>query len=330
MEFLTSIRNQSGRDYLIWKYPKEDFNTNSVLTVNPGEKAILIKNGDFVHTFTSGRYELQTENYPFLSDLRNLLSNGSSTFTCSVFFVNVHQSTEILWGTSSPIQLRDPVQGIATNVRARGSYRVQVVDGECLLRNLIGASSIGITGSSLDSYFCQQFQQIIKSEITKALINSNKEVLGMCANLGELASDIEPHLQEILKTYGIKLEFFAISGMDIPEGDPNRMILEQAYAKKQELHILGESYGRVIGTEILTNFSKNEGTGTMAAAGFGINACNDLSKSITELVSNNSANSNRLDIDKLKQLKIMLDERLITQADYDSVKNEILTKIAHL
>ena len=60
----------------------------------------------------------------------------------------------------------------------------------------------------------------------------------MCANLGELASDIEPHLQEILKTYGIKLEFFAISGMDIPEGDPNRMILEQAYAKKQELHIL--------------------------------------------------------------------------------------------
>lgn len=68
----------------------------------------------------------------------------------------------------------------------------------------------------------------------------------------------------------------------------------------------------------------------MAAAGFGINACNDLSKSITELVSNNSANSNRLDIDKLKQLKIMLDERLITQADYDSVKNEILTKIANL
>lgn len=327
MDFLTNIRNQSGRKYLIWKFPKEDFNTNSVLTVNPGEEAIFIKNGEYVHTFTNGRYELKTENYPFLSDIRNVLSNGESTFSCSIFFVNIHQSTEILWGTTSPIQVRDPIQGIATKVRARGSYRVQIVDGMSLLLNLIGASSVGINGYSLDDYFSEQIQQTIKAELSKALINSKDEILGVCAKLDTLSLEVHKPLFDILNKFGIKLIFFAISGMDIPDDDPNRMILEQAYAKRRELSILGESYGKVKGVDILSNFSKNEGVGTMAAAGFGINLSGELSKSITNLMSADESATTNTEIEKLSQLKIMLDKNLITQDDYDKVKSKILSKL---
>ena len=77
--FLDAIKNTGDGNLLIWRQPEEDFNTNSVLIVNPGEEAIFIKNGEIVNVFSSGRYELTTENYPFLSRIKNdLLCRGAS------------------------------------------------------------------------------------------------------------------------------------------------------------------------------------------------------------------------------------------------------------
>lgn len=43
--FLDAIKNTGDGNLLIWRQPEEDFNTNSVLIVNPGEEAIFIKMG---------------------------------------------------------------------------------------------------------------------------------------------------------------------------------------------------------------------------------------------------------------------------------------------
>ena len=126
VHILNAISNEGDPSLLIWKSPVMDFNTNSVLIVNPGEAAVFIKNGQIVQEFENGRYELKTENYPFLSNLRNLLSGGQSVYTSEIYFVRKALSNEILWGTDSPIQLRDPVQRLQTSLRGRGSYKVTV------------------------------------------------------------------------------------------------------------------------------------------------------------------------------------------------------------
>ena len=63
---LSSLRNDIGGQYLIYKLEEVDFNNGSVLTVSPSEEAIFVKNGNIVQVFPNGRYELATENYPFL------------------------------------------------------------------------------------------------------------------------------------------------------------------------------------------------------------------------------------------------------------------------
>ena len=81
------IKNTGPGELLIWRQPEEDFNTNSTLIVMPGEEAIFIKGGNIEEVFGNGTYKLSTENYPFISRLRNAFTGGISTFNCVVYFV---------------------------------------------------------------------------------------------------------------------------------------------------------------------------------------------------------------------------------------------------
>ena len=108
------IKNNADGNLLIWRQPEEDFNINSTLIVMPGEEAIFIKGGVIEQTFDNGTYKLSTENYPFISRLVNAFTGGVSTFNCVVYFVRKAHSMEILWGTDSPIQVRDYFLGIAS------------------------------------------------------------------------------------------------------------------------------------------------------------------------------------------------------------------------
>lgn len=77
------IKNSGAGELLLWRQPEEDFNTNSTLIVMPGEEAIFIKGGRIEQSFESGTFKLSTENYPFISRLRNAFSGGISTFNSS-------------------------------------------------------------------------------------------------------------------------------------------------------------------------------------------------------------------------------------------------------
>ncbi len=325
---LDSINNPYSGSYLIWAYPGEDFNINSVLTVNPGEEAIFVKNGEIVNVFANGRYELKTENYPFVSGLRNSLSHGESTFKCKILFVSLNQSQQVLWGTDSPILLRDPVQHIATKVVGRGSYRVKVVDGTLLVTKLIGMGTATFAANELQKYFCNQLQQHIKTEIAHAIANNGKEVLETCADLNALASMLSPIISDIFIGFGIALEQFSISGLDIPDGDPSRELLEQAYAKSRELDILGENYGRIKSTDILTNLSQNEGTGTFAGAGIALGLGGKATSAIGELLGTSQQSTSNDDVvSRLSSLKELLAQGLISEEDYARAKQEVIAQI---
>ena len=274
---LESLKNTSPAGVLIWKQPEEDFNTHSVLTVNPGEEAIFVKDGEVVAVFQNGRHVLKTENYVFLSRLRNMLSGGISTFNCFVYFVRKATTMELLWGTSSPIQLRDPVQGIATSIKARGSYKVKIDDSVKFLTTLMGSNVSKFEPNDIERYFSNEFQQKIKSAIAKGLKAQNEELLGVCAAMDEFATQITPAIQEMLGEYGIGLAQFTISAMDIPEDDPNRQLLEQAYAKKREFDLMGQDYRTIKGMDIMADMAHGVSTqggdsavGSMMGVGMGL------------------------------------------------------------
>lgn len=285
------IKNTGSGDLLLWRQPEEDFNTNSTLVVMPGEEAIFIKNGNIEQVFESGTYKLSTENYPFISRLKNAFSGGVSTFNCVVYFIRKAHTEEIKWGTDSPIQVRDKLLGIATKVRARGIYKIQISSPSIFLEKLVGNNIPMQTQSDLDMYFVNQFQSKIKTLITKELNDLESELLGIEARLEEFSAVLKPSIHNLVSEYGISCINFTISAIDIDDDELRRKYdeigigaietvkmaqaeklakVELAHGDKATVEILGDDWARVQAADILGDLANNPGAGGIASAGAGL------------------------------------------------------------
>lgn len=360
------IKNSGDGQLLIWRQPEEDFNTNSTLIVMPGEEAIFIKGGTVEQVFENGTYKLSTENYPFISRLRNSFSGGISTFNCVVYFVRTAHSVEILWGTDSPIQVRDKLLGIATKLRCRGSYKVQIDNPVKFLEKLIGSNIPHQRQEDLNKYFVNEFQSKVKSVIARAVNESNTELLGIDARLDEFSETIEPFMQETLEDYGLRCVRFVVSAIDIDDDELRRRYdeigmdaiekLRMAQADRGVLDMLGADWTRVQGLGVLKDLANNPEAGGAAAAGAGIGmgigaagAFGAIAQQVFSPIREGFASpqapvqqpSGRFvqqdaqtpppqendPMAVLGKLKQMLDAGLISQGQYDAKVNEVLSKM---
>ncbi len=363
------IKNSGPGDLLIWRQPEEDFNTNSTLIVMPGEEAIFIKGGTVEQVFTNGTYKLSTQNYPFISRLRNAFSGGISTFNCVVYFVRSAHSMEIRWGTSSPIQVRDKLLGIATTLRGRGSYKVAIANPSKFLTKLVGNNVPPMVQEDLDKYFVNEFQSKIKSVITRALNETPTELLGIEGRLDEFSETIMPFMQDILDDYGLKCVNFNVAALTIDDDELRRKYdeigmdaiakMRNAQADRAVMDILGEDWGKQQAANILGTLANNPGAGGVAAAGAGVGmgvaaggAFGAMAQQMFTPMNGavaqqpvQQAPSGRFSqvgaapaqtpaqvpsedpLQTLMKLKSMLEAGVITQADYDAKKQEIMDRM---
>ena len=273
-EFYSVIKNDRPvDDLLIWQHTKEDFNDNSQLIVMESEEALFVKDGVVVETFTAGKYTLNTANFPFLNGLRKLVSGGESPFSCKIYFVDKAHKLEMLWGTDSPIQMRDAEYGFAVGVRARGSYSIQIKDAKKFFVKLVG-NTILFTKEQIQEQFRSAFQSKIKVTIAKTMKECSYTILDMNTELETIGKKVENDLAEILDEYGIRLVNFYVSDISIPEDDPNYQIINESYAKahagKIEAQVQGDMWGKLTAKELLKDVANNPSAGGAAAMGAGI------------------------------------------------------------
>lgn len=359
------IKNSGPGELLIWRQPEEDFNTNSTLVVMPGEEAIFIKGGTVEQTFENGTYRLSTENYPFIGRLRNAFSGGVSTFNCVVYFVRSAHSMEILWGTDSPIQVRDKVWGVRTDVRTRGSYKVKIDNPVVFLEKLLGNNIPFETQAELNLFFANQFQSKIKTVLSDALNAMETELIGLDARLEEFSESLEPTIDEILGEYGIKCIKFVVAAADVDTTKydvmdqaqmESIMKMQSARGDKGVMDILGDDWGRQQAANILGNLANNPGAGGVAAAGAGMGmgmaaggAFGSMAQQMFAPMSNQSVQQTPQSqsaadrfapkeesaetahsedpMEVLAKLKKMLDAGLIEESEYNAKKAEVLERM---
>ena len=351
------IKNDSPGDLLIWRHPEEDFNTNSTVIVMPGEAAIFVKSGIVEQVFENGTYKLSTQNYPFLTKLRTIFTGGVSVFNCVVYFVKTAHTTEIKWGTDSPIQVRDKLLGIATKLKARGAYRVCVGNPAKFLEKMLGNNYVGMHQSALVNYFVSEFQGKIKSVIARAVNESNTEILGIDARLDEFADMIEPYFQEVLDDYGLRCVNFAIAAIDIDESELRQKYdeigmdaiakMRNAQADRMVMDTLGDRWAQQQSVNIMSTIAEGVANGNggsplsdaamglgvgMAAGGMFGNMAQQMFAPMQQPMQQPSpapaaAPAAQDPMEVLGKLKKMLDAGLIEQSEYDAKKADILSKM---
>ena len=355
------IKNSGPGGLLLWRQPEEDFNTGSTLVVMPGESAVFVSQGKIEQVFESGTYQLSTQNYPFITRLRSVLTGGVSVFHCAVYFVRKADSQEIRWGTATPIQVRDKVWGIYTSARARGAYRVRIEEPAVFLEKLIGSNIPFQFEEQLEQYFSREFQSKIKSAISKFLNSRQEELIGIDAFLDELSGQITPYIDETLAEYGLKCVNFSLAGLDIDTGKYDAIDQSQidsirkeklAHGDKAAMDILGSGWDRQKAVDILGDLARNPsspGTAIGSGMGMGMAAGNVLGAMAGQLFSSPAAADTHSassapaadaasseepapapaadPIEALGTLKKLLDAGLIEQGEYDEKKKEILSRL---
>jgi len=160
-------------------------------------------------------------------------------------------------------------------------------------------------------------------------------------------------IRTIFSDYGLFIERFVIVDINVPETDPNRQLLEDAFAKKGIMKILGEDWGRQIAANILGDLANNPGSGGVASAGAGLGMgiaaggvfggmAQQLFSPIQQqqptqpvqpqpfggrFMQKSAEESKENPVEKIKQLKEMLDFGAISQTEFDLKKQEILNRI---
>src|SRR5947208_15731928 len=116
-------------DTLVYRFPvnNQEIKMGAQLIVRESQAAVFVNEGQIADVFMPGHYTLSTQNMPILTMLKSWKYGFNSPFKAAVYFVSSKQFTDLKWGTSNPIMLRDPEFGMR-RLRASGADAIRGVD----------------------------------------------------------------------------------------------------------------------------------------------------------------------------------------------------------
>ncbi len=235
----------------------------SVLTVMPGQAAILVNEGQMTDIFMPGRYELTTSNMPVTTTLNQWKYGFHDTFIVDIIFVNTNEIIDIPWGTSEQVTVKDAVFGLV-NVGANGKYSFCVTDPKLFAENLLGTKN-RYTVADLKSFMTPQIAMYFKEIVTEKQMDFF-DIQGYCY---EAAQILKAKSDDFFGRYGIEMQKMAIQ-VALPE------VVKKSIDERASLGALGGmdayAYKRQVDAQAdaMVAMAKNPNGGMNSMAGMGM------------------------------------------------------------
>jgi membrane protease subunit (stomatin/prohibitin family) len=216
-------------------------------------------------------------------------------------------------------------------LRAFGMYAYKLNDAQKFYTAITGANST-YTAEQLEP----QLRNLIVANISTAMGSSGVPFLDMAANQGLMADKIKQILAPLFVNYGIELDTFVVENVSLPEE------LQKAIDTRISMGMAGDlnQYAQYQAANAIPLAAQNEGgmagIGASMAAGMAVGqtmakAFNPSAVAQSVLGGGTAAPTPPVASDdptaRLEKLKGLLDKGLISQADYDTAKAEILKKL---
>ena len=210
------IKYYGPNDVLIWKFPNEDFNTNTVLIVDPSQEAIFVKGGQVFGRFISGTYSLNTKNNPFIRALVGLATGGVSPFSCAVYFINKFVTISIEWGTDTPISIIDPVYKVPIDIQSYGTLSLRVENGQILVDKLFGQVR-DFSHQEVIQLFTKLILTQVRGVISGTMLSHGLSPIGIDAYLADMSNYATERIIPIFAPYGMAVNDFTIAAITTPD-----------------------------------------------------------------------------------------------------------------
>lgn len=248
-------------DTILYRFPVhgQEIKNGAQLIVRESQAAVFVHEGQVADVFTPGRYTIEGGNTPILSKLGAWKHGFNSPIKSEVYFVNTKQFTDMKWGTSNPIMLRDADFGIV-RLRAFGAYSLRVADPAEFIRQVAGTNAHFQT-DDIDG----QLKRAIVTEFSDALGEMKIPALDLAAQYKELGEAIRAKINDDFKGYGLEVTKFYVENISLPPE------VEAAMDKRASMGALGdaERYMQFQAADALRDAAQNEGGGAGLGAGLG-------------------------------------------------------------
>lgn len=333
----------SSDEFIVQKFlsgKQWELTLGSQLVVNEGQEAIFVKGGIALDTFTPGTHTLVSGNIPLLEKVINLPFGGTTPFTTEVWFINKTVKRNMPWGTPQRIPVIEPQLGYPINVGACGQWGFRISDSRSFVTQIVGAQ-LGADSQKIHSYFIGEIREKF-GQIINSMLAGGTPFFTVNSHLSEISEAVSQSIHDEFDRFGIELINFNISSINIP---PHEMAQIQAVmAKKMEMQQLGnvqvgQGYVTAKSFEIMRDAARNQGgagsvMGAAAGIGLGVGAGLPLAHSMAQAVNpavqatqqNLNADANS-PMEKMKMLKTLLDNGLLTQEEYNAKRTAIINSI---
>ena len=200
-------------DTMVYRFPVvgQEIKNDAQLIVRESQSAVFVFEGQVGDVFTPGKYEIDGGNTPILSKLGAWKFGFNSPFKSEVYFVNTKQFTDMKWGTSNPIMLRDADFGMV-QLRAFGAYSLRVADPAQFIKEIAGTNAQFST-EDIEA----QLKRAIVTEFSDSLGELKIPAIELASQYKELGEKIRGQINEDFKGYGLEVTKFYVENVSGPE-----------------------------------------------------------------------------------------------------------------
>lgn len=229
-EFVDVIEwTDNSSDTMVYRFERHgnEIKYGAKLTVRESQVAIFVNEGEVADVLTPGLYVLETQNLPLLSTLQHWDHGFQSPFKAEVYFFNTKQFTNLKWGTSNPVMVRDS-EFAAVRLRAFGTYAIRIDDARKFMQEILGTDG----HFSVDE-ISNQLRSLIVTRFSSVVAGANIPVLDLAANYDQLGQFVTQRIAPEFQNYGVKLTSILVENISLPEE------VEAALDKRTSMGVIG-------------------------------------------------------------------------------------------
>lgn len=324
---------------LLYKFPSEndEIKNASKLIVAPGQGCVLVYKGKIINIITEPNlYKLDTDNHPFFTSLFKILQDFESEHKLKIYFFRTAEVFNQYWGTASKIKYVDTFYDLPVSLGISGNFSYKIEQPEFLFSSVLG---------SKDTFSIQEMKIVISErmidQIRSYIAVQKIPYNDIDSQLTSISHQVIQNSEQDLKSLGLILTDFNITETSFDDetikriGRISDMSIDINIAKKA-----GIDYTDLEKLRGMRDALKNEGG--LAGLGAQMMMGLEIGKNFSNLkneTSNSQYSINKTQQEeamvgekedsfiKLKKLKNLLDEQIITQEEFDQLKKRILENI---
>lgn len=317
---------QEDEGVLVYQYPFQDreIQNGGQLTVRESQAALFVNEGKVADLFGPGRHTLNTQTLPLMTNLKHWDKAFASPFKSDIYFFSMKNQIGQKWGTQGKITLRDKDFG-KIQIGAFGTYSYEIADPRLFFSKVSGTRPLFRVEDLQD-----QLRSVIEVAISSRLGQGDIPALDLAGQQARVSEEIRPFMAQHFTPLGLKLTGFLLQKVTLPEG------VEKALEKNAAANSIDnmQKYTQFQMAESIGAAAANGG-GT-AGAGMGMAVGVTMGQQMAQMMGQTmnqqqapqqQAPAKEDPVAILEKLKTLLEKGLITQAEYDTKKAEILSKL---